>query len=79
MSKRKKKQKMERQQYVVLYGENFWSFGIVIYKFVNWVLGVCSNLFVVHRRVREYLLQRRRNWKQKTLCFIVLHRIWENF
>ena len=42
MSKRKKKQKMERQQYVVLYGENFWSFGIVIYKFVNWVLGVCD-------------------------------------
>ena len=42
MSKRKKKQKMERQRYIVLYVENFWSFGIVIYKFVNWVLGVCD-------------------------------------
>lgn len=54
MRKRKKKQKMERERgrYIILYcmwscckfanneirSDNFWSFGFVIYKFVDWVL-----------------------------------------
>ena len=50
--KRKKKPKMERERYMVLYcmwscckfannemySENFWSFGFVMSKFLDWVL-----------------------------------------
>ena len=95
ISKRKKKQKMERQRYIVLYGENFWSFGIVINLWIGFwefviivkegtkvwlaLISLIHCLFVVHRRVRKYIPQRRQNRKQKTMCFFVLHRIWENF